>query len=120
MDRQALPPHAVKTEQEALCDFSKVTQLINEELRFYSVPFCHPAFGIHACMLSRFSRVRLFATPWTVARQAPLSVGFSRPEYWSGLPCLPPRDLPNPGVEPRSPVAPALQVDSKSLAFRSK
>ena len=90
MDRQALPPHAVKTEQEALCDFSKVTQLINEELRFYSVPFCHPAFGIHACMLSRFSRVRLFATPWTVARQAPLSVGFSRREYWSGLPCPPP------------------------------
>ena len=59
MDRQAPPPHAVKTEQEALCDFSKVTQLINEELRFYSVPFCHPAFGIHACVLSRFSRVRL-------------------------------------------------------------
>ena len=59
MDCQAPPPHAVKTEQEALCDFSKVTQLINEELRFYSVPFCHPAFGIHACVLSRFSRVWL-------------------------------------------------------------
>ena len=43
------------------------------------------------------------ATPWTVARQTPLSVGFSRQEYWSGLPCPSPGDLPNPGIEPRSP-----------------
>ena len=43
-----------------------------------------------------------FATPWTVAHQAPLSMGFSRQEYWSGLPCPPPGDLPNPGTEPRS------------------
>ena len=42
-------------------------------------------------------------TPWTVACQAPLSVGFSRKEYWSGLPCPPPGDLPNPGIEPKSP-----------------
>ena len=49
------------------------------------------------------------ATPWTVARQAPLSMGFSRQEYWSGLPFPSPRDLPNPGIEPRSP---ALQADS--------
>ena len=54
------------------------------------------------------SRVRLFVTPWTVAHQAPLSMGFSRQEYWSGLPFLSPRDLPNPGTEPGSP---ALQVD---------
>ena len=54
------------------------------------------------------SRVRLFVTPWTVAHQAPLSMGFSRQEYWSGLPFLSPRDLPNPGIEPGSP---ALQVD---------
>ena len=45
-----------------------------------------------ACVLSRFSHVRLFVTPWTVARQAPLSMGFSRQEYWSGLPC------PSPGL----------------------
>ena len=45
----------------------------------------------------------LFVTPWTVARQAPLSIGFFREEYWSGLPCSPPRDLPNPGIEPESP-----------------
>ena len=48
-------------------------------------------------MLSHFSRVRLFATPWTVARQAPLSMGFSRQEYWSRLPCPLPGDLPTQG-----------------------
>ena len=48
------------------------------------------------------SRVWLFATPWTIAFQAPLSMEFSRQEYWSELPCPPPGDLPNPGVEPRS------------------
>ena len=61
-----------------------------------------------ACVLSHFCRVRLFVTPWTVARQAPLSMGFSRQEHWSGLPCPPPRDLPNPGIEPQSLVSPAL------------
>ena len=63
-------------------------------------------------MLSRFSHVRLFATPWTVVHQAPLSMGFSRQEYWSGLPCPPPGDLPHSGAELASPVSPALQVDS--------
>ena len=57
------------------------------------------------------SRVRLFAAPWTVAHQAPPSMGFSRREYWSGLPFPSPGDLPNPGIEPWSPV---LQVDSHS------
>ena len=47
--------------------------------------------------------ILLFAIPWTVACQAPLSMGFSRQEYWSGLPCPPPGDLLNPGIEPRSP-----------------
>ena len=46
-------------------------------------------------------------TPWTVARQAPLSLGFSRREYWSGLPFPSPEDLPHPGIEPRSPALPA-------------
>ena len=49
------------------------------------------------------SRVQLFATPWTVAYQAPLSMGFSRQEYWSGLPLPSPGDLPAPGIESRSP-----------------
>ena len=64
------------------------------------------------CVLSRFSGVRLFAVMWAVARQAPLSMGFSRQEYWSGLPFPSLGDLPNPGVEPTSPVSPALQADS--------
>ena len=64
---------------------------------------------MHACMLSCFTGDQPFATLWTVARQTPLSMGFSRHEYWSGLPCCPPGNLPDPGIEPRSS---ALQVDS--------
>ena len=55
------------------------------------------------------SQVKLFVTPWTLAHQAPLYTGFSRQEHWSGLPCPPPGDLPNPGIKPRSLL---LQVDS--------
>ena len=55
------------------------------------------------------SRVRLFATPWTAAHQTPLSMGFSRQEYWSGLPFPSPGDLPDPGIKPRSPT---LQADA--------
>ena len=53
-------------------------------------------------------RVRLFATPWTVAHQAPLSMGFPRPEYWSGLPFPSPGDLPSSGIELKSLASPAL------------
>ena len=60
-----------------------------------------------ACVLSRFSCLRLFATPWTVALQVPLFMGFSRQEYWSGLPC-PSLDLPNPGIEPMCLISPVL------------
>ena len=59
-----------------------------------------------ACLkvkVTSLSRVQLFATPRTVAYQAPLSMGFSRQEYWSGLPFPSPGDLPDPGIEPRSP-----------------
>ena len=59
-------------------------------------------------MLSCFSPVQLFATLWTVARQAPLSMGFSRQEYWSGLPCPPPGDLSDPEIKLTSPKSPAL------------
>ena len=55
-----------------------------------------------ACMPSSFSHVQCCATLWTAARQAPLSPGFSRQEYWSGLPFPPPGDLPQPGIEPES------------------
>ena len=59
------------------------------------------AFYEFSCMLSHFSCVWLFATPWTVAHQAPLFRGFSRQEYQSVLPCPSPGDLPNPGIKPR-------------------
>ena len=67
---------------------------------------------IHMCMkvkVKSLTRVRLFATPWTVAYQAPLSMRFSRQEYWSGLPFPSPGDLPDPGIEPGSP---ALESDA--------
>ena len=59
------------------------------------------------------SRVRLFATPWTVAYQAPLSMGFSGQEYWSGLPFPSPGDLLDPGIEPGSPVLEADALTSE-------
>ena len=62
------------------------------------------------------SRVRLFETPWTTARQAPLSMGFSRREYWSGLLLLSLGDLPEPGVEPASLLSPASWAGSLPLA----
>ena len=61
------------------------------------------------CVLSHFSHVRLFVTPWTVAHQAPLSIGFSRQEYWSGWLCPPPGDLPNPEIKFSSLTSPALE-----------
>ena len=59
--------------------------------------------------MKSLSRVRLFATPWTVAYKGPLSMEFSRQEYWSGLPFPSPGDLPDPGIEPKSP---ALRADA--------
>ena len=59
--------------------------------------------------MKSLSRFRLFATPWTVAYQAPPSMGFSRQEYWRGLPLPSPGDLPDPEIEPRSP---ALEADA--------
>ena len=75
-----------------------------------------PSLHIHPpcnmlLLINCFSHVQLFVT-WTIACQALLSMGFSRQEYWSELPCLPPGNLPNPGIEPTSPVSPALQADS--------
>ena len=65
------------------------------------------------CMHAQsLSHVQLFVTLWTVARQDPLSIGFFRQEYCSGLPFPPLGGLPNPGTKPVSPVSPALQVDS--------
>ena len=62
------------------------------------------------CVLSCFSCIRLLVTPWTAARQAPLSMGFSRQEYWSGWPCPPLGDLPNPGIKLTSLTSPASEA----------
>ena len=69
---------------------------------------CFNTLITYACLLSLFRRVQLFATPWTAARRTSLSVGFSRPEYWSGLPFPPPGDLPDPGIKLTSRMPPAL------------
>ena len=76
---------------------------VSPTLQAVSLPLSHQgrSFIQPACMPTRFSCVRLFATLWTVAYQAPLSMEFSRQEYWSGLPCLPPGDLPIQGSNPR-------------------
>ena len=66
---------------------------------------------------SLLSRVLLFCDPWAVAHQAPLSMGFPRQGYWSGLPIPPPGDLSNPGIQPRSP---ALQADSLPSELKKK
>ena len=66
---------------------------------------------MHACVVSGFSHARLFVTLWTVAHKVPLSVGFSRQEYWSGLPCPPPGDLLHSESKPSSPASSALQAD---------
>ena len=63
--------------------------------------------GFSVLMIAMFAKslqsCLLFAIPWTVAHQSPLSIGFSRQECWSGLPFPPPGDVPNPGIEPGSP-----------------
>ena len=77
-----------------------IAHLLTTYLSMSNHPLC-----IHACVLTR---VRLFATPWTAALQAPLSMGFPRQEYWSGLQIPSPGDLPDPGIEPASLMSSAL------------
>ena len=86
--------------------------MITSSLKVYQL------IEFYACVLNCFSHVWLFVTLWTVAHHAPLSMGFSRQEYWSGLPCSPLGDLSDPGIEPVSPAFPALQVDSLLLSHQ--
>ena len=87
------PPNPAPVPRARICAWASCTVIIHH---------------LFACMLSCFSHVRLFATLWTIACQAALSMGFSRQEYWSGLPCPSPGDLPNPGIEPVPLMSPAL------------
>ena len=84
----------------------------------YGPSLIFPASQKEICMLHHFSRVQLLATHWTAAHQAPPSMGSSRQESWSGLPCPPPGDLPDPGVKPTSPATPALQVEFLPLSHQ--
>ena len=70
---------------------------------------------MHACSVSSVMSDSLLL--WTVAHQAPLSMAFSRQEYWNGLPHPSPGDLPNPRIEPEPPMSPALQADSLPLIY---
>ena len=81
--------------------------------KFKKIEMISDIFSDHNTMseVKSLSRVQLFATPWTVVYQASLSMGFSRQEYWSGLPFPSPGDLPDPGIKPRSL---ALQADALS------
>ena len=73
--------------------------------------------GLHTYFLNHCSLLWLFATLWTVAQQAPMSMGFSTQEYWSGLPCPPPGNLPDPGTEPLSLIFSALADRSLTISI---
>ena len=90
----------------AIIILSEVSQ--TEKDKYHMISLICGLWNTVQVLLSRFSRVRLFVTPWTVAHQDSLSMGFSRQEYWSGLPLSTLRDLPDPGLEPASHLSPAL------------
>ena len=79
---------------------------------------CRILVPLFCAMISCFSCVQLCVIIWTVARQAPLSMGFSRQEYWNGLSCPPPGDLPDLGIELASPASSALQAESLPLSHQ--
>ena len=87
---------------------SWITFLLPAEITIEIIIYMRIHFILHARLLNSFSYVWFFVSLWIIASQAPLSMGFSRQEYWSGFPCPPPGDLPDPGVKPRSLMSPAL------------
>ena len=107
------------TPRTATCQASLSITNPQSLLKLMSIELVMPSNHLILCrpllLPSIFPSIRVFSvmsnsfvTPWTVAHQAPLSVGFSRQEYWSGLPCPPPGDLPYPGIKPVSLAFPAL------------
>ena len=91
----------------------------------FVLPVCNRKWGLKAlimcvCLLSCLGHTLLFVTIWTVACQSLLSMGFSRQEYWSGLPWPSPGDIPDPGIEPTSPAALALQANSLLLSHQGR
>ena len=92
-----------------MTEISQGLFVIPSSTEYLSNPLWNKTQCVKKVKVKSLSRVQLFGTPWTVAHQAPLSMGFSREEHWSGLPFPSPGDLPNPGIEPRSP---ELQADA--------
>ena len=89
--------------------FSLSSFILIKRLFSYSSLSAIRVVGVRiTCVLSWLSHVQLFGTSWTATCQYPLSMGFSRQEHWNGLPCSPPGDLPDPGIEPTSLMSPAL------------
>ena len=117
----ALFPEQVTYNSEKLSTHNFIIQ--RHENRY---SFMQEHMLVCVCLCVYFRRILLLwtsvvsdcATQWTVASQAPLSMGFSWQEYWNGLPCPSPRYLPNPGIKPTSSAAPALQADSLPLTMK--
>ena len=105
--RQVWRNKAVRDKKADSCSLCKYITILT---LYYS---CNSRVSDSCCLVRLLSCVRLFATPWTIAYQAPPSMGFSRQEYWSGLPFPSPGDLPNPGIEPRSPALRAGALPSE-------
>ena len=102
------------------CDCIESVCQLNRECIFKNVKYCNPwrrlSHHLLITIVSHFSHVWLFVTPWIVARQAPLFMGFSRQEHWSGLPRLSSGDLPDPGIEPAFLCLLHWRADSLTLA----
>ena len=123
-------PHNIKltilkltTEQHLIYSWYSTAMLSSKPyplpLNETSYPFSILPFSSTLCVHARSPQsCSTLCNLCAVAHQVSVSTGFSRQEYWSGLPCLPPGDLPEPGIEPRSPVSPALKVDSYCWATR--
>ena len=109
----SIPPQTLLSNEELHLGFGQLhIFLLHVSLCIFSAWSFPPPASMYSCcavLCLVTGHVQLFVTPWTVARQASLSMEFSRQEYWSGLPCPTPGDLPNSRIKQRSP---ALQVDS--------
>ena len=93
----------------------KVKEKKKQSMTCLEIPVLFITFKAFVCVLSRFSHVKLFVILWTVAFQALLSMGFSRQDCWSGLPCPSPGELPDPGIKSRSSALLAVYLPSEPL-----